>query len=149
MILGYFQCKIHEDDKHLFTFLLPGGNYQYNSTPMGVLPSCDHFNIMTDEAFRGTEVLKEVDDVLSQAKSVMELVAAVKVMLDRCREYNIKLSKSKMEFGERVKFAGIIISAEGCFADPSKIAALRSTKVPENITELRSYIGTIKQLEQF
>jgi len=70
MVSGYFQCQIHEEDKHLFTFLLLDGKYRYNSTPMGASPSGDHFNIMTDVAFRGTEGMKEVADVLSQAKSV-------------------------------------------------------------------------------
>ena len=49
-----------------------------------------------------------------------ELVARTRIILDRCRENNITISKKKLELGNKIHFAGHIISDEGIQPDEEK-----------------------------
>ena len=48
-----------------------------------------------------------------------------------------------------MKFLGQLVDKEGLKPDPEKVAAMRSMKTPENITELRRFLGMINQLSKF
>ena len=48
-----------------------------------------------------------------------------------------------------VKFLGHIVDQEGIHADPEKTEAIRQMKAPDNVTELRRFMGMINQLGKF
>ena len=54
-------------------------------------------------------------------------------ILLRCRERGITVSKKKMQIGQKVEFAGYIVSSEGIFPDPKKTECLREFPVPEDL----------------
>lgn len=56
----------------------------------------------------------------------------------------------KCEFAkEEIKFLGYIVSAEGMKPDPDKTRAIQDMKEPGNVSELRSFLGTVNQLGKF
>ena len=60
------------------------------------------------------------------------------------------MNKDKCQFGkERIEFLGHVIDANGISADPNKLSALVEMKKPENITELRRFMGMANQLGKF
>ncbi len=59
------------------------------------------------------------------------------------------LSKKKTRIGEKVKFAGHIISKDGILPDPKKTAALSHFPTPQNLTQLWSFLGLTTQLASF
>ena len=78
-----------------------------------------------------------------------ELVACTRIILDRCRENNITISKKKLELGKRIHFAGHIISDEGIQPDEEKYAAVSRFPRPKNVKDLRSFLGLAQQLASF
>ena len=147
---GYYQVKLDEESSKLTTFLLPSGKYRYVSAPMGLAPSGDFFCFKTDMAFQGLPwMLKMVDDGLIQAPTPEILLERLKVVLERCRMHGIKLSTSKLQWGQQIKFAGFTISSEGVKPDPSKVSAIREFPDPKNTTDLRSFLGLANQLGHF
>ena len=149
-IHGYFQIPLDEDSSKLTTFLLPSGRYRYKAAPMGLCASSDEFCRRTDEAFQGLDwFLKIVDDGLIQGKDLDQLFDRIDIVLGRCRKAGIKVSLKKFQFGTEVKFAGHIVSADGVKPDPEKIAGLREFPVPENLSQLRSFLGLANQLGMF
>jgi transposase InsO family protein len=77
------------------------------------------------------------------------LLKRLEEVLNRCRDHSIRLSLQKMEVGTSVKFAGHIISGNGIMPDPDKVEAIRAFKTPENVTDLRSFLGLANQLGHF
>ena len=65
-----------------------------------------------------------MDDTLIWAKDMEELVDRTRIILDRCRENNITISRKKLELGKRIHFAGHIILDEGIQPDKEKYAAV-------------------------
>ena len=149
-IHGYFQIRLDEESSKLCTFLLPSGKYRYLSAPMGCSASSDEYCRRTDEAFQGLDwLLKVVDDALIQAPSEEILMERLEIVLKRCREAGIKLSRSKLGWGSKIKFCGYIISDEGVQPDPQKIKGIKDFPTPENVSELRSFLGLANQICNF
>ena len=71
-------------------------------------------------------------------------------LLERCRQKKIFLARHKLEAGEQVDFAGVHIGGPlGYRPVQSKLDATIKLKHPENITELRSFVGMVNQLRQY
>jgi len=50
---------------------------------------------------------------------------------------------------ETLKFLGHIVDKNGITADPDKVAAITKMKSPENVSELRRFLGMVNQLGKF
>jgi len=117
---------------------------------MGLKASGDEFCIRTDEAFKGLDFIKKiVDDGMIQAPDYDTLFKRIRQVLQRCREHGITISKEKLMIGEEIKMAGFIISSGGVKADPDKVRAIADFPAPQNLQELRSFLGLANQLGMF
>jgi len=60
----------------------------------------------------------------------------------RLQQYGLKLKQVKCSFfQEQVKYLGHVISAKGIETDPEKIEAIKSWPVPQNVDQLRTFLG--------
>ena len=117
---------------------------------MGLTSSGDEFCAGTDKALAGIlGVFKLVDDILLVGDDVHQLLERIKAVFKRCSEHKITLSSSKYQIGREVKFAGYIVSDEGTRPDPEKVAAISEFPEPENLTDLRSFLGLANQFSDF
>ena len=63
-------------------------------------------------------------------------------VFDRLRKANLKLKISKCDFiKKRLNYLGHIISDEGISVDPDKDSVVENLRPPENIREVRSFLG--------
>ena len=146
-LAGYHQIPLSKGARKCFDFILPQGRFRYTSASMRFVAPEDWFNQVTDRCFRGIQgIQKEVDDILGQAVDNSTLAAQLREVLKICQEYNICLSKKKMEVGDDVHFAGFMVGVPGCRPDPAKILALKSVKTPTSPTEVRSFLGAVNQM---
>ena len=93
--------------------------------------------------------MKIVDDTIIWAENEAELEERVSTVLQRCADNNITISRKEFELGSTIQFAGHIISDGGIRPDDEKFAALRDFKKPDNIKELRSFLGLVAQFGAF
>ena len=149
-VQGYFQIPLAEESRDLTTFIVPRGKFRYKVAPMGLNSSNDEFCARTDPAVAGYDwAVKIVDDILLQAPDLSTLLKRIRLVLDRCRELGITISLKKLEVGQKIKFAGHIVSADGVQPDPEKTQAITDFPAPKNLTELRSFLGLANQLANF
>jgi hypothetical protein len=59
------------------------------------------------------------------------------------------LQQNSLFANNRVEYQGHIISSEGVSTDPSKISIVQNWPVPENITELRGFLGLAGYYRRF
>ena len=81
--------------------------------------------------------------------SVEQLLDCVKAVFKRCEEHGITLSDTKYQVGNEVKFAGYVVSDKGTRPDPDKVAAISQFPIPEDLTNLRSFLGLANQFLDF
>ena len=116
MLSGYHQVAIKEEDRQYFAFMLDegkqGGVFVYTVAPMGFCNSGHSFVNSLSLLLSDLEVLSEVDDLLMEGESEEEVLKKFKKLLERCRKFNIKISRRKVQFGETINFAGLTLGVE-------------------------------------
>ena len=86
----------------------------------------------------------------TKRESAAEHDARLMKALKRIEEAGVTLNESKCQFGKtRIQFLGHVIDENGISADPEKVSALVQMKSPENISELRRFMGMANQLGKF
>ena len=77
---------------------------------MGLNASSDEWCRQSDIIIRGLPyAMKIVDDTIIWAKDENELEERVEMVLQRCKDNNITISRKKLELGNSIHFAGHII----------------------------------------
>lgn len=72
------------------------------------------------------------------------------LVFDRLENANLKLKAKKCSFfKQEVTFLGHIVSREGVKTDPSKTRAVMDWKIPQSVTELRSFLGLVSYYRRF
>ena len=75
--------------------------------------------------------------------------ALIKV-LEKLKECGLTVKKEKCQINKTsVSFLGYLIDKDGLHAAPEKVKAILQMKRPENITELRSFLGLVNYYSQF
>merc|ERR1712101_31264 len=144
LLSGYHQIAIKEADRRFFTFMLDeggkqGGCYQYTVAPMGFVNSCHYFIKSLSLLLADLDVLSVVDDLLLEGESEEEVLRKFEKLLDRCRQYNIRISKRKIQFGQSVVFAGLHLGGENGYKPAQeKCEAIINLSPPTSVKEVRS-----------
>nr|XP_061828743.1 uncharacterized protein LOC133614632 [Nerophis lumbriciformis] len=142
---GYYQIEMEERDKAKTAFVCPLGFYEFNRMPQGITNAPSTFQRLMEHCV-GDLNLKQalvfIDDLIVFAPTLEEHEQRLQNVLQRLKEYGLKLSVEKcMFFQTSVHYLGHVVSSNGVETDPSKISALMTWPVPKNLKELRSFLG--------
>ena len=74
------------------------------------------------------------------------LLERLRIIAKRCERLNIVLSRTKLEIGSEIPFAGCVVSESGVCPDPTRVLALSDFTRPKDITGVRSFLGLANQL---
>uniref|UniRef100_A0A3P8UAF7 Gypsy retrotransposon integrase-like protein 1 n=1 Tax=Amphiprion percula TaxID=161767 RepID=A0A3P8UAF7_AMPPE len=142
---GYYQIEMNESDKEKTAFVTPIGFWEFNRMPQGVTNAPSTFQRLMEKSMGDLhlkEVLVYLDDLIIFSDSLEEHERRLLRVLNRLKEYGLKLSPEKCKFFQTsVKYLGHIVSERGVETDPDKILTLKSWPVPRNLKELKSFLG--------
>ena len=104
-----------------------------------------------DKELSGIERVKcRMDDILIIGKDQAEHDKRLKQVLDRLVERKLTLNLEKCLFSQsRLQYLGQIIDSDGIRKDPSKIKAITDMAEPQNIADLRRFLGLVNHLMKF
>lgn len=91
-----------------------------------------------------------IDDILIYSKNAEEHKKHLQIVLNLLRQHKhfAKLSKSELNKPE-LEFLGHIVSYEGLRVDPKKIKVVQDWPIPQNVSELRSFLGLANYFRKF
>ena len=145
---GYHAIPLHEDSKHLTTFITPWGAYRYCRLPQGFIASGDAYTRRYDELI--TDVprkVKCIDDVLLWDSDIKTSFYRAWDYLTFCANNGIVLSARKFRFcREEIEFAGLRITKTGVAPSDKMLQAIRNFPAPANLTDARSWFGLVNQV---
>ena len=149
--MGYHQIQIAEHCRDLTCFITPYGRMRYIRCPMGLVSAMDVYNRRGDEALGDiAQTVKIVDDVLAYDASYRAHLAHVITVLQRCDDRGITLNPKKFQFARHaLDFCGYHVTESGYTVDDNKLKAVAEFPRPENVTDLRSFMGLTNQLSGF
>ena len=148
---GFWQIPLTEQSKLLTTFITPFGRYYFHKLPFGICSAPEHFQKRMSQILAGLKgVLCQMDDVLVFGNDKAEHDARLAAALDRIRDGGVTLNREKCEFEKtKLLYLGHVIDHQGIQADPGKTSAIQRLNSPNNITELRRFLGMANQMGKF
>ena len=153
---GYYQIRMKKEDIPKTAFTTPYGNFEFLVMPMGLCGAASTFQFLMDDAFRNNIQLPSgqylsflhfiaiyLDDVCIFSRSREEHLMHIRAVLQRLRERQLYVKPSKcMWLQTTIDFLGHIVSADGMAIDPLRGEALQRWPQPNNVSEVRSLLGT-------
>ena len=83
-----------------------------------------------------------IDDILIFSKTEEEHEEHLRLVLQKLRDHQLYAKLSKCEFWLReVSFLGHVISEGGISVDPGKVKEVLNWKTPQNVGDIRSFLG--------
>ncbi|GFX85048.1 hypothetical protein TNCV_4998771 [Trichonephila clavipes] len=149
---GYWQVEIHPEDREKTAFTSGQGLWQFKVMPFGLCNAPGTFERLMETVLKGLTFeacLIYLDDVIIGGRTFEEHLQNIRKVLSKLSDANLKLNPSKCKFFQKeVNYLGHI-SAEGVRTDPEKVSAVKNWKRPENLRELRSFLGLCTYYRKF
>ena len=150
---GYWQVEIHPDDREKTAFTTGQGLWQFQVMPFGLCNAPATFERLMETVLREISYeacLIYLDDIIVFGRDFDQHLRNIRRVLLKLREAKLKLSPSKCNlFRREVSYLGHIISSEGVRTDPQKIHSVQNWSRPQDVHELRSFLGLCTYYRKF
>ena len=150
---GFHQIPLNPVDQIKTSFITPYGDYCYRVMTFGLrnvgatyqrcMQKCLHDQI-------GKNVQVYVDDVIIKTKEKQNLLDDLRETFAKLRRFQLKLNQDKCTFGVPAgKLLGFLVSSRGIEANPTKIRAIASMKLPRCLKDVQKFTGCLASLSRF
>ena len=148
---GFWQIPLDPSSSLLKTFITPFVRYCFHRLPFGISSAPEHFQRQMSEALSGLPgVVCMMDDVLIHAMTREEHDERLKKVLSCLEGLGMTFNSEKCQFVQSsVKFLGHVVDSSGIRPDPSKVSAIFNVQAPENVGDVRRFLGIVNQLSKF
>ncbi|CAB1099587.1 unnamed protein product [Ectocarpus sp. CCAP 1310/34] len=148
---AFHQIVCDEDTVPLTAFCTPTRLFEWLPMPQGANASPSWFVKVINRVMHALErVLAFLDDVICFDEEPLGHVLNMIGLLQRLRQYNLKLSPGKARVGAtHANFLGHTISPTGVSPDGVKVRALTHMPPPPNVKQLRSLLGGLSYCRKF
>ena len=153
MAQGFRQIRINEDDVHKTAFNTRYGQFEWVVMPFG-LTNCpamlQRVMNMIFEGYIDSFVMIYMDDVMVFSKTVEDHLIHLDKVLARLAEYEFKVRLDKCFWGKlELEFLGHLLSGAGIRPSPSKVKVVAEWQRPQNLDELRVFLGFTNYSRKF
>jgi uncharacterized protein (UPF0262 family) len=149
---GYWQVPVAEADRHYTAFVTPLGLFEFNVMPFGLCNAPATFQRLMDSVLRQLRPSVQVffDDTLIATRTKEEHFNRLRAVFDLLRYHGLHLRHDKCRFfQERIPFLGFDVTAAGLQSQPDKIHAVVDLPQPNDITQLRHFLGLTSYYRRF
>lgn len=143
---GYWQIRLHVDDREKTAFSFENKTYCFNVLAFGLCNAPAYFQqtmlaVLGDLVGVCCQVF--IDDIIIFSKTHAQHVLDVEKVLRRLKDANLFVNLAKCSFAQQeVKFLGHVISKGGeVRMDPALVEKVRNMPLPTTVTEVRSFLG--------
>ncbi|KAK3105801.1 hypothetical protein FSP39_006028 [Pinctada imbricata] len=148
---GYHQFELEKDSRYITTFSTHLGIYRYKRLNFRICSASEIFQETVRQVIQNIPGARNIsDDILVYGKNRKEHDIALRRVLERLTEHGMTLNGEKCEFRqESVTFFGVVFSGNGISPDPKKVKAVNDFEKPQNVKELKSFLGMTNYCSRF
>ena len=148
---AFLQVKISESSRKYLVIATHRGYFRFCRMPFGISSAPIIFQKLMDQFLMGLEgVTWFQDDIAVGSCDIQEHEQRLKKVFSIFRKVGLKTQMSKLQlFKPEIKFLGHRISENGISADHERIQALKEQPPPTNVSELRSFLGSVNYYSRF
>ncbi|GFX69226.1 retrovirus-related Pol polyprotein from transposon 297 [Trichonephila clavipes] len=151
---GFFHVDVNEDCKHLTSFVVPDGQFEFNKVPFGLSTSPSVFQRYVYSIFR--ELMRKgvviiyMDDLIIPAKDEKESLEELKEVLEVASKYGLEMKFKKCQFLRRkVEFLGHVVENGTIRPSIAKTIAVKKFPVPTTVKQVQSFLGLTGYFRKF
>ena len=153
MSRGFYQLPMEPKSQNYTAFSTPFGFFKWLRMPMGITGSPNTFQSLMEHVLVGLTwnlTVPCLDDCIIFSKTPEEHIRRLPQVFQRFREANLKINPTKCAFFQtKVQFLGHVNSKNGLEADPEKVKAIQNFPVPQNQTNVKSFLGLCSYYGQY
>lgn len=148
---AYSQLKVNESSQELLTINTHKGLFRYKKLAYGITSAGSLFQATMDQILSGiNNTVCYIDDILLFSKSFSEMEILVESVLKTLMEHGVKINISKSEFFKKsLVFLGYRLDEFGIHQSEELTRAILNAPKPENVSQLRSFLGLINFYGKF
>ena len=148
---AYQQVLLDEESKQYVTINTHLGLFRYTRLPFGVASSPAIFQKVMDSVTSGLQGVGGIlDDLIVTGANDEEHFRNLEGTLSRLSNMGVKLKKEKSVFMKSsVEYFAFVVDHHGIYPSPRKVQAIQEVSVPENPTELKSFLGLVNYYRRF
>lgn len=150
---GYHQIKISPVSRPLTAFVTPDGHYQYRMMSFGLTNAPSVFQramneILAPVIHKCAEVY--IDDIIVWGDDVGDCLNNLYRVLELIQDAGVKLKRSKCSFlTSTIEYLGHKITNGEIRPSSLKLTAVADFKTPENVHEVRQFLGLTSYFRKF
>ena len=148
---AYLQLELHSDSQEYCTVNTHRGLYRFKRLPFGIASAPALFQRVMDTILQGVPgTMCYIDDILVTGATTDVHLRNLDEVLRRLQKYGIRMKRSKCSFlKDAVEYLGHRVDAKGIQATQEKIAAIERAPMPQNVQQLRSFLGLLNYYRKF
>ena len=148
---AYLQLQLEDASIPYVTINTHQGLYAYTRLPFGVASAPAIFQKLMDKVLQGLEgVLCYIDDILVSTKDEASHFQLLEEVFKRLEQHGFRLKQEKCNFLLPViEYLGHQISSDGVRPLLNKVDAIVKAPLPQNLQQLRSFLGLINYYGKF
>ena len=136
---------VRTEDRPKTAFVTKDGLYEFNLLSFGLCNALSTFQRLMNrifEPFLGRFILVYLDDIIIYSRTAEDHRLHVEQALATLRKEQLFTNPKKcLFFQEAIEFVGHIVTNGQVHMDPAKVTAVSERAIPQNVTELRSFLG--------
>ena len=145
LLNGYWQVPMAPKSREITAFSTPRGHFEWLRMPFGLKSSPITFQRFVNTLFAdmiGKNVYAYLDDLILFDRDAESHFSSLKLVLTKLREAGLKAKLSKCDFlRTSITFLGHLVDADGIHALDDKIKAVKNFPRPQNVDNVRSFLG--------
>ena len=148
---AYLQVPLDEEAKRYVVINTQKGLFRYNRLPFGVASAPSIFQRTMKGILRGIKkVCVYIDDILITGSTEQEHLEILSEVFTRLEDAGLRLKRSKCYFLQQsVEYLGHRITSKGIVPTEDKVRAIKNAPAPENVPQLRSFLGLVNYYSKF
>ena len=148
---GYHQILLDKESRSITTFTTHCGLFRYKRLPFGISAASEVFQNAIQNALQGLEGTRNIaEDIILWGSTNKEHDDRLNALFARLSSKGLTVNPTKCLYKqESLWFYGYILTSQGLQADKKKIAAIQNTTVPQDVTQLRSFLGLANYCARF
>lgn len=150
---GYHQMRVDEADIAKTAFRTRYGHFEFTVLPFGLSNAPSAFMQMMHNVFRpylDKFVVVFVDDACCYSRNEVDHAIHLRLLFTALRQHKLHIKVSKCAFCmPEISWLGHVISRAGVHVDPEKTAAVQRWPVPQDVQQVRMFLGLAGYYRKF
>ena len=154
MCSGYYHLELTPESQSKSAFVVEGprgGKWEFKRCPFRLTQAPAYFQLLVSKVIEGLPfAFRYLDDILVFSANIKEHLEHMRILFQRLREADLKLSKRKCCFLKaHVQYLGHYISGSGLEPVPEKLENLKRMPPPTDVTGVRKFLGFVGYYRKF